>query len=181
MSDANRWRGAVLGLLGSIGGLMAMRAYWQYLAPHVTDYMDALDDEPEETAEAAGDVSLFGKQYEEGESSTAALGRILYRRLAGRKPRAKESRQMLSYLVHWTYGMLQGSVQGALMRGASPIGSLVYATALWFVGDEIVVPMLGLQPGPAASSVADHLNRLGAHWAYGLGTGASCAILEEIV
>lgn len=180
MNNSKRWRGAVLGMLGSIGGLLAMRVYWQHIGPRVSAWVDVEGDEQKDVDESVNDVSLFGKQFQEDESSTAALGRIIYRGLRGRQPRAKESREMLSYLVHWGYGMLQGGIQGALTRGTGPVGSLAYATALWFVGDEIVVPMLGLQPGPAAVSVADHLNRLGAHWAYGLGTGISSAILEEI-
>ncbi len=115
-------------------------------------------------------ISLVGKHYKEGESSTAALGREIDRQLTGKEPSARETQELLSYLVHWVYGPLMGGVYGALRGGVrflDMVGGLTYATGLWLFGDELAVPILGLQAGPTASSLVQHFNRLAAHLLYG--------------
>src|SRR5262249_18384370 len=62
-------------------------------------------------------ISLSGKHYKDGETSTAALGRMTYRFLTGKEPSAKETQETLSYLVHWLYGILMGGVYGAVRGG----------------------------------------------------------------
>ena len=101
--EPNRWKGFVLGLAGSLAGLMAMRYYWQYVAPFLSEFDgDGQADQSDEL----NDISLVGKQYQEDESSTAALGRLAYEQVAGKSPRAQETKTMLSYLIHWAYGIL---------------------------------------------------------------------------
>ena len=178
----NRWKGLVCGCLGAVGGLMAMRTYWQRAAPKVDQWVDPGGQKSESGADPLDDISLFGPQYEQDESSTAALGRISFRWLTGQAPRSKEGRTILSYLIHWLYGILVGGLYGMWRSNAEPpdmAGGLVYATGLWFVGDEIVVPLLGLQKGPTAATPVQHFNRLGAHWSYGLVTAALTQILRK--
>lgn len=116
-------------------------------------------------------ISVIGKNYRKGESSTAALGRIFYHVFTGQDP-SSETKTALSYLVHWCYGMLMGGLYGAIRAGVrSPdlIGGLIWASGLWLFGDELVVPLLGLQGGPTSASFVQHVNRLGAHLFYGVG------------
>jgi hypothetical protein len=180
----NPWKGFIIGTAGSIVGLLAMEYYWRRIAPLLQP-----EDETEQNSNPypadlnLDDISLIGQQYRDEESSTDALGRIFYTRLTGKEPRAKETKTTLSYLVHWLYGMLQGGIYGATQEGSSlsavPYG-LAFATGLWLFGDELVVPLLGLQAGPTAASPAQHANRLGAHLAYGLGTALTAWLLDEL-
>ncbi len=90
-------------------------------------------------------------------------------------------------MIHWLYGMVQGGMYGA-MRGTNSkthgldlTGGAAFATGLWLLGDELAVPMLGLQGGPTTVTPADHVNRLGAHLAYGLATTAITRVLNRML
>jgi len=61
------------------------------------------------------------------------------------------------------------------------LGGPAYAAGLWLLGDELVVPMLGLQSGPTAVPPVQHANRLGAHLAYGLATGVATGLLRRLL
>jgi hypothetical protein len=189
-SCLNPWKGFVLGVLGSVAGLLAMQYYWDQVAPAVDKALPKPDTEqgkeraPQPVLEPLREVSIAGPAYREDESSTAALGRLIYARLTGREPRSKEGASILSYLVHWVYGMLQGGVYGALSGrgpGLDLRGGALFGANLWLFGDEVLVPLLGLQSGPAEASTAQHLNRLGAHLFYGAGTAAVTQLLKRLV
>ena len=185
-SNLHRWKGFALGMLGGVAGLLAMRSYWQKVAPALEEQASQQDtrNEGEQATQPLEDISIFGKQYREEESSTAALGRIIYQSITGQEPETQETKTMLSYLVHWAYGILQGGVYGALQSGAGwpdLKGGLLFGTALWLYGDEAIVPLLGLQSGPTAVSPIQHANRLGAHLAYGAATALATQTLRRII
>lgn len=185
-SNRGDLKGFFLGILGGTAGLVLMRWYWEKAAP-VIEKQNDVETEAGEKSELEAeyeDISLFGRQYREEETSTAALGRILYTRIAGREPKAKETKNLLSYLIHWIYGMAQGGVYGA-NRGKVGLldvnGGILFGTALWLFGDELAVPLLGLQQGPGVVTFRQHINRLGAHWAYGIGTALTTQLLRRII
>jgi hypothetical protein len=197
-SATNRWKGFVAGMLGSVAGLLALRHYWARAAPIMQSVLEPGQHkaagllERGERARALvpalhamyDDVSIPGRQYQEGESSTDALGRMLFRAATGRPPRAEETRMRLSQPVHWGYGMLQGGMYGAARataRGLDLGGGVVFGAGLWLVGDELVVPLLGLQGGPATVPPVQHINRLGAHLAYGAATAGTAQILRRLL
>jgi hypothetical protein len=180
----NSWKGFCLGMLGGIGGLVAMHYFWKKVSPAIEKQVgDKLEKTPQgELAAEYQDISIYGMQYRPGEAATDALGRIFYTRITGREPQTEETKKTLSYLVHWVYGILQGGMYGAIW-GKSPSltsGGLLFGTGLWLLGDEIAVPLLGLQPGPSSVTFNQHLERLGAHWAYGLGTAITTQALRRI-
>jgi hypothetical protein len=185
MSD-NRWKGFIIGVIGSAAGLFAMKQYWQFVAPMVNEQkmLKGTDVYPESLN--LNDIALTEKQYKEDESSTAALGRMAYRTITGKEPRSKETKEMLSYMTHWAYGLLQGGLYGAF-RGNNGNhlldlrGGMAHGACLWLLGDEAAVPALGLQSGPTAVSPAGHINRLGAHLAYGITTAANTQVLNKIL
>ena len=182
-SRPNRWKGFVLGVLGATAGVAAMDAYWARVAPRLTE---AVGQGSESDAQASGpldDIALLGRQYRDGESSTAALGRIFYTRITGQEPQSAEAKTILSYLVHYVYGMLQGGVYGAARSdagGLDLLGGAAFAVGLWLFGDELAVPLLGLQSGPTAATPVQHANRLGAHLTYGLTTAAVTRLLQRL-
>ena len=179
---SNRWQGFILGLAGSVAGLLAMGLYWRYIAPLLTNEENEKNSKSQ--SKPLDDISLIGKNYKKGESSTAALGRLIYRQITGAAPKSAEAKTILSNLVHWGYGLLQGGLYGLWRSSASgldPQGGLLYGTVLWLLGDELAVPLLGLQSGPTAAPPMQHLNRLGAHWAYGLGTAVVTQMLRRLL
>jgi hypothetical protein len=183
--EPNRWKDFIIGVLGSIAGLIAMRLYWQYVAPQIAGKEPSKQprDNEESEPQPLDDISFIGRQYRAGESSTAAIGRLAYREIAGKEPRAYETKTILSNLVHWIYGLLQGGLYGVMsnfLKIPDPVAGLMYGAGLWFFGDELAVPMLGLQGGPTDVSADQHLNRLGAHLAYGLATAVTTHVLHRI-
>jgi hypothetical protein len=180
--DSSGWKGFVLGIAGSMAGLMAMDYYWQ-IVPALFSGESSQGNKNNAGEPPSQDISLIGKQYREEESSTAALGRIIYSQIVGQEPKSQETKTALSYLVHWAYGMLAGGMYGAIAgrpKGLAIKGGLAYGTALWLYGDEAMAPLLGLQAGPMAVSPAQHAHRFGAHLAYGLGTAVATQILQRL-
>jgi hypothetical protein len=180
--DSNGWKGFVLGVAGSVAGLIAMAYYWQ-IVPALFKGESNQGSKNGAGESSLKDISLFEKQYREDESSTAALGRIIYSQIVGQEPRSQETKTLLSYLVHWAYGMLAGGVYGSIAgrsKGLAVKGGLAYGTALWLYGDEAIVPLMGLQGGPTAVSPAQHAHRFGAHLAYGVGTAAATQLLQRL-
>lgn len=77
-----------------------------------------------------------------------------------------------SYAVHWLYGISWGIGYALLsrrFRGAPVIAGILFGSALWFFGDELAVPTLGLAPTAERFPVSTHLKALSAHLGYGLG------------
>jgi hypothetical protein len=181
----NPWKGFFVGMLGGIFGLLAMRVYWQIVAPRVVQIAEQRDvlTGPGEKSDAYDDVSIFGRHYQEGESAAMALGRKIFRLFTGREPRAKETKTMLENLVRLDYGMFKGGIYGAIqgrINGLDLKGGLLYGLAIWLFKDEAIFPLLGLMPGPTASRPVDHLNRLGAHLFYGGATSISTQVFFRL-
>jgi hypothetical protein len=181
----NRWKGFVLGALGGVAGVLAMQYYWQVVSAlagedprKVSTKSDAAE------PQALDSISLIGQHHEAGESSTAAVGRIAYRLITGQEPQSEETKTALSYLVHWGISMAMSGVYGAVRGpvGAPDIrGGLALGNGLWFCGDELAMPLLGLTDGPTAYPPALHAHAWGAHLAYGLASSAVTQLLYRVV
>ncbi len=197
-AQPNLYRGAVLGLVGGVVGVLAMGQYWVRIAPLLTPRSEDAEGDGGEAQQPQPDqpqpdqpqpdqnvISPFGQQHESGETSTAAMGRIAYQSVTGKTP-GTETRIALSEGVHWGFGILSGALYGALtarhshLPAASPLTGAVFGAALWALNDEGLVPLLGLQDGPAASPASGHLNRLGAHVFYGAALGMGVWALDRI-
>jgi uncharacterized membrane protein YagU involved in acid resistance len=61
------------------------------------------------------------------------------------------------------------------------LGGGIFGAGLWLIGDELIVPLLGVQRGPTAVSFTQHLNRLGAHLFYGWSTAAITRALSKFL
>lgn len=177
----NRWKGFVLGAVGGAVGVLGMRYYWKGVTALTGE--DPRRKEGRFGPEELDSISLVGKHHREGESSTAAIGRILYEQATGQEPSA-ETKTALSYAVHWAMSMAAGGLYGAV-RGRAGIpdiaGGLALGLGLWFLGDEVAQPMLGLTRGPTAYPPELHLHGLAAHLPYGLGTAAATQLLHRII
>ncbi len=178
----NRWRGLVIGLAGGLVGTAVMGGFWGVLQKVAGSDPRAATREGD--AHPLDDISLIGKHAGDDESSTAAVGRIAYERLAGSPPESDETKATLSYVVHYGFGALHGGMYGAWSEGLDQApftsGSL-YGTGLWLSSDEAAISLLGLAPGPGKYPLAQHASRLGAHLAYGIGTGVTTSILRRLL
>ena len=180
------YRGVVLGLAGGVVGVLAMGQYWTKVAPLLEDGSQGGGDTGGTAEQPKPDqnvISPFGQQHEPGESSTAAMGRLAYQAISGKTP-GKETRAALSEAVHWGFGVLSGAAFGAVTarrQRASPLTGAAFGAALWALNDEGLVPLLGLQDGPAASPPTGHLNRLGAHLFYGAALGLGVWTLGTVL
>lgn len=195
----NRGNDILLGLLGGAVGVMAMDLFSQQIMPLLQS-----DDEKKQgqqgqqgnnhqeqsqwqQIDALDSISVIGKHHRQQESSTAALGRMVYQWLADEEP-GKETKSMLSYGVHWGYGIAQGGVYGAWQGetvgeelGEEVAKGVAFGTALWLFGDEGIVPLLGLQKGPTASPLSNHAQRLAMHMVYGAATAVATHALKRVV
>jgi hypothetical protein len=180
--DPNRWKGFVLGVVGGAVGVLAMGYYWQ--AVTALTGQDPRKEKNEDGPHALDDIAVAGQHHQEGESSTAAMARILDEAATGKEPK-KETKMTLSTLIHWGYGMLVGGLYGAMRGGAADVpdvpGGLGYGTGLWLFGSELAVPMLGLAEGPTTQPLESHAYALGAHFVYGTVAAATTQILYRVL
>ncbi len=166
------WKRYLIGLAGGVAGTAAMDLYQRAIKRN-----GSTPSEPPKMH----DISVVGRKHEPDESATAALGRLAYRSIKGADPDPK-TKTRLSYLVHWGYGIDMGGTY-AVLRGRKRhldwAGGLAFGAALWALGDELAVPLLGLAEGPKAYPKRLHAETLGAHLVYGATTAAVSQLLER--
>ncbi len=168
------WKGPVLGLAAGAAATVAMGGYWRAATA-------LAGEDPRAATRGEGphpldNIALIGKHHEEEESSTAAMGRIAYERLAGHPPQGAETKSTLSYLVHYGYGALP-----AFNKMTTLAAGPVFGTGLWLFGDELVISVLGLANGPGMYPLRQHLHRWGAHLTYGVTVAASVKLLRRLL
>jgi hypothetical protein len=177
----NRWKGALLGLIGGAVGTYAMSEHIKIVSWFDGD--NPLAKTVQDGPHAFDHISLIGNHHQPDESSTAAVGRIAYHALTGKDP-DDETKNVLSYLVDYGYGALQGGVYGAF-TGTSVSRDLlagpVFGTIIWLLGDEGAVSLLGLADGPTKYPLSQHLHRWAVHIAYGTVTAATTTALRRLL
>jgi len=180
----DRWKGFVAGMLGSAVGELAATRYWDVVTENRGGYdprrMRALNPKPD----ALDNISLRGQYYEEGESPTSAMGRMLYERLTGRQPSSPEMRTALSYLVRWLMGGLGGAMYGVTRARSGLLdirGGLGLGLGSWLLGDEVGPSLLGFSAGPTGYPVELHAYGLGAHLMHGVVTALSTQLLRRLL
>jgi putative membrane protein len=90
---------------------------------------------------------------------------VLHRDLAGREEQAA------GRVVHYVYGTMIGGLYGAVAEVAPVVTvgvGTAYGAAVWLIGDEAVVPLLGLSKAPTEFPPSTHLYALASHLVYGL-------------
>lgn len=181
--EPNRWKGLVLGTIGGIAGILAMRAYWQQVRQLTgRDPRKDFDQSDVPDMDVLDSVSLVGQHYKHGESTTDALGRIAYQQFTGKEPE-QETQTLLSYLIHWLIGMASSGAYGATRTQSGVVdipGGAALGTALWLLGDEMAMPLVGLTRGPTAYPPELHVHSWGAHIAYGLASATTTQVLYRL-
>jgi hypothetical protein len=171
------FRNILIGLIGGAVGTLTMGQYWTRVAP----LLQGNEGGARKPTPDRHSIAPLGQLHTPGESSTAALGRLAYEAAEGHTPSKEGTRMALSEGVHWGMGVLNGGLYGALAGPRAPLKAAVFGTSLWALMDEGLVPLLGLQDGPGGASLRGHINRLGAHLAYGLGLGFTALALDRVL
>jgi uncharacterized membrane protein YagU involved in acid resistance len=184
--EERRLDGLVRGAVGSLAGLLAMALFFRGARAWAERWQgSAAEEERADDGDegALDDISVAGQKTREDEPATEMVARLGYETVAGDEP-DEETRRRLGQAVHWGYGILLGGLYGALRsraEGPDLLGGLGYGTAAWLLGDEIMVPMLGLARGPTAHPWSDHAMALGAHLAYGAATSTATQALKRLM
>jgi hypothetical protein len=172
----------MLGAASGMAGMIGMRYYWKAVdSLRGKDPRKTQDNPPPDLLD---NISLVGQNHRPGESSTAAMGRILYTRITGKEPESEELKTTLSYLADWAISAGAGGLYGALRGRASLLdlkGMLALGTGLWLFGDELGVGLLGLTAGPTAYPLDEHAYSFGAHLAYSLPVVAITRLLFRLL
>lgn len=183
--ERSRIDGLMRGAVAGVAGLLAMRIVTE-VAGALNGGSGAGEEKTEDGLgghDALDDVAVGDIESREGEPATATVGRLAFHGLTGREPDGA-TQERLGQAIHWSYGILLGAAYGALRHDADPpdlAGGLGYGAAAWVLGDEVMVPLLGLAEGPTAHSLTDHATALGAHLAFGAATAGAAQALREVM
>lgn len=135
---------------------------------------------PTDVFASALSISPWGPQHLDGESPTAAIGRIGFERLLGRTP-SDRTKEALSWAVHIAYGLSVAALFAAVRKRPRIVrDGFWFGAALWLFGDELAVPLLGLADKPSAYHPTFHAQAFAQHIAFGIATAAATRGLEEL-
>ncbi|MDQ3553128.1 MAG: DUF1440 domain-containing protein [Chloroflexota bacterium] len=157
--DGGPGRGALAGLIGGAAGLLAMTGYWA-----MVEGITGKDprEEAQKEAKAAGDPLPE-------ESSTAKGGRVIYETVTGRQPDEKTA-NYLSWAFDWSYTLGMSAAYGVVRRSIPQVRigfGTGFGTAVWILGDEIGVWLLGLAAAPTRYPAKVHAHSAAGHAIYG--------------
>ena len=100
-----------------------------------------------------------------GGAAEVAAEKLLHRRLSGReKPWAATA-------MHYVVGAAASAAYGLVGESAPALragSGAAFGAAFWLLGDELIMPRLGLSAQPSRYSVLMNLNSLGEHLVYGI-------------
>lgn len=105
--------------------------------------------------------------------STSRSAAMFARDVLGKKLTDSETR-MGARIVHFTVGAAGGALYGTILGQRVTnrvLAGTGFGLALWLVGEEVLMPALGINDPARSYSVAMHANSLGEHVAYGITTG----------
>ncbi len=181
--DREHIDGMLRGALGSLVGLAVMGLFFRAVGALSGDPEETGNRDPLEEQDELDDISIAGQKTRNDEPATETIGRLAYEKATGHEPE-EVVRHRLGHAVHWGYGVLVGAIYGAMRPEADAPDLMVglgYGTALWVIGDEVIVPVLGLAKGPTAHSIPDHAKGLGAHLVYGAATATATQALRRVM
>ncbi|MCA1593360.1 MAG: DUF1440 domain-containing protein [Acidobacteria bacterium] len=155
-------------LFGLVAGAVAT-----FIMDKVSGYLYELEDEQTRRYEE----NLRGNEY-----PPEVLAEKISETVAGVEL-SKEQKQKYGNYVHWSYGIMWGGLYGAL-RGrvllvdvADGVG---FGTGLWLIGDEVMMPLMGLSPPSTEFPWQNHARSFANHAAYGATLGITHSLLRKL-
>lgn len=114
-------------------------------------------------------LSSSAKKPRSGDDATVKTANAISRQVANRQLTSGQ-KQWAGPAVHYTTGLLLGTVYGALVMlvpvTADCFGT-IYGTAVWLAADEVAVPAMGLGPKASQTPPLVHAKALGSHLVFG--------------
>lgn len=96
----------------------------------------------------------------------------------------QEMEQKIAGRIHWGYGIFWGGVFGALRNRVPLVGmacGVAFGLGLWAIGDEILMPAMGLTPPSQEFPWQNHARAAANHLAYGATLGVTQNVLRKVV
>jgi hypothetical protein len=162
-----------MGLVGDIakGAVAGAAATW--VMDQVTTYMYEREDAATRRREdsARGDRSAYEIAAERAAGAAAI-------------ELSEPQRQTVGQAIHWSLGVGAVVLYALLrrnVRGADLGAGLGFGLAFWLVADEVMVPALGLTPGPTAFPWQTHARGLAGHAALGFTADTALSVLDAVV
>ncbi|HKS43411.1 MAG TPA: DUF1440 domain-containing protein [Blastocatellia bacterium] len=152
--ESNPWKGLAAGLVAGLVASWTMnqfQALWSEATEDEKAGQKSSDDETPATVRAADALSeeVFGHELTKSEKEVAGPA------------------------MHYAFGAATGGVYGAMAEFVPDVtvgAGMPFATAVWFLADEVTVPLLGLSKSPTQYPLSKHAYSLASHFVYGLTT-----------
>jgi len=168
-SNNHLWKGLAAGLAGGLVASWVMnqfQAAWSKAAEGFEKPHGAQSMQPSE-GEEPGQLPA---QKEQEDDATVKVARAISEGIFGHELEEREKREA-GAAVHYAFGTLTGGFYGAFAEYVPEVtvgAGLPFGAAFWLVGDETVVPLLGLSKGPEEYPLSTHAYALASHLVYGL-------------
>ena len=126
-------------------------------------------DRPPESAAGPHDARDW-QERDEGQNSNEIFAQTLATMVA--RPLSRRELAMAAPAVHFSFGSAVGALYAVYAHGQGERRrtGIGLGTALWFIADEIAMPVLGLSRSTLRRPVGKHLQSLAAHFVYGVVT-----------
>ncbi len=179
---AHVFRGMAAGLLAGCAASWVMNSFAQTKPIHE---MPRQKRRTEEERSANGrDTGTAARHENSMEEDATVQTAVAVSRNVFEHELSDDEKKIAGPAVHYAFGSLVGAMYGG-MAELLPVTSagfgLAFGTALWFLGDEVAVPALGLGRGPTETPVDKHADALAAHLMYGLTTDVLRRVLKIVI
>ncbi len=159
-------------LMNAVLGLVAGAAA-TFVMDKVSGYLYELEDEKTRKFEE----NLRGNEY-----PPEVMAEKIAEAVAGVELN-KGRKEKYGNVVHWGYGIMWGGLFGALRDRAPLVGTaegVGFGTGLWLIGDEVMMPLMGLSPSPTKFPWQNHARAAVNHVAYGATLGITHSLLRKL-
>jgi hypothetical protein len=161
-------------IVGAIGGLAGTSA----MNEAQRAWTKAVDGEGPESPGGKHDARDW-QERSEGQNSNEIAAQFLANRIVGRSLNRGEL-AVAAPLVHYSFGAALGALYGAYLGRRTRHGTGVgFGLAVWFLADEIAMPLLGLSDSTLRRPLEKHLQSMAAHVVFGMTTEAARGALER--
>lgn len=175
------WKGIVAGLAGGLVASWTMnqfQAAWTRLAENAEKPHGAQSMKPSE-----GSKGSQGGDSKEQDDATVETAKAISENVFGHELQESEKKPA-GAAVHYAFGAASGGVYGAVAEVVPQVttaAGLPFGSAVWLLGDEITVPLLGLAKPPTEYPLSTHVYALASHLVYGATAELSRRAIRQIL